>query len=109
MDEIQLTDDSFDQEVVRSAAPVLVDFWAPWCGPCRMLAPVIEELSKEYAGRVKVAKINTDEHPNAASRFKISAIPTLLFFKGGKVVEQLVGVHSKSEIKKTLDSLVAAV
>ncbi len=109
MSEIQLTDDSFEKEVVQSAAPVLVDFWAPWCGPCRMLAPVIEELSKEYTGKVKVAKINTDDHPNAASRFKISAIPTLLFFKGGKVVEQLVGVHSKAEIKKTLDSLVAAV
>ena len=109
MAEIQLTDDSFDKEVVQSADPVLVDFWAPWCGPCRMLSPVIEELSKEYTGKVKVAKINTDEHPNSASRFKISAIPTLLFFKSGKVVEQLVGVHSKSEIKKTLDSLVAAV
>ena len=109
MSEIQLTDDSFDAEVVQSASPVLVDFWAPWCGPCRMLSPVIEELSKEYTGKVKVAKINTDDHPNAASRFKISAIPTLLFFKGGKVVEQLVGVHSKAEIKKTLDSLVAAV
>ena len=109
MSEIQLTDDSFEKEVVQSDAPVLVDFWAPWCGPCRMLAPVIEELSKEYTGKIKVAKINTDDHPNAASRFKISAIPTLLFFKGGKVVEQLVGVHSKAEIKKTLDSLVAAV
>jgi thioredoxin 1 len=109
MAEIQLTDDTFDKDVVQSAEPVLVDFWAPWCGPCRMLAPVIEELAKEYTGKVKVAKINTDEHPNAASRFKISAIPTLLFFKGGKVVEQLVGVHSKAEIKKTLDSLVAAV
>jgi thioredoxin 1 len=109
MSEIQLTDDSFDKDVVQSAEPVLVDFWAPWCGPCRMLTPVIEELAKEYTGKVKVAKINTDEHPNAASRFKISAIPTLLFFKSGKVVEQLVGVHSKAEIKKTLDSLVAAV
>jgi thioredoxin 1 len=109
MAEIQLTDDTFDKDVVQSAEPVLVDFWAPWCGPCRMLAPVIEELAKEYTGKVKVGKINTDEHPNAASRFKISAIPTLLFFKGGKVVEQLVGVHSKAEIKKTLDSLVAAV
>ena len=109
MAEIQLTDDTFDKDVVQAAEPVLVDFWAPWCGPCRMLSPVIEELGKEYAGKVKVAKINTDEHPNSASRFKISAIPTLLFFKGGKVVEQLVGVHSKAEIKKTLDSLVAAV
>jgi thioredoxin 1 len=107
MAEIQLTDDTFDKDVVQSAEPVLVDFWAPWCGPCRMLAPVIEELAKEYTGKVKVAKINTDEHPNAASRFKISAIPTLLFFKGGKVAEQLVGVHSKAEIKKQLDALLA--
>jgi thioredoxin 1 len=107
MAEIQLTDDTFDKDVVQSPEPVLVDFWAPWCGPCRMLAPVIEELAKEYTGKVKVGKINTDEHPNAASRYKISAIPTLLFFKGGKVVEQLVGVHSKAEIKKQLDALVA--
>ena len=108
MTEIQLTDETFDKDVVASPQPVLVDFWAPWCGPCRMLSPVIEELANEYSGKIKVAKINTDEQPNAASRFKISAIPTLLFFKGGKVVEQLVGVHSKSEIKKTLDSLIAS-
>lgn len=106
--EIQLTDDSFDTEVLKSPDPVLVDFWAPWCGPCRMLAPVVEEIAKEYTGKVRVAKINTDDHPNSASRYKIAAIPTLLFFKGGKVVEQLVGVHSKADIKKTLDSLVAA-
>ena len=106
--EIQLTDDSFDTEVLKSPDPVLVDFWAPWCGPCRMLAPVVEEIAKEYAGKVRVGKLNTDDHPNAASRYKIAAIPTLLFFKGGKVVEQLVGVHSKADIKKTLDTLVAA-
>jgi thioredoxin 1 len=108
MTEIQLTDASFDQEVIKSQQPVLVDFWAPWCGPCRMLAPVIEEIASEYAGKIRVAKINTDDHPNAAARYKISAIPTMLFFKEGKVVEQLVGVHSKTEIKKTLDTLVAA-
>ena len=108
MAEIQLTDASFDKDVLESTTPVLVDFWAPWCGPCRMLAPLIEELAKEYTGKVKVAKINTDEHPNAASRYKISAIPTLLFFKGGKLVEQMVGVHSKAEIKKTLDTIVSA-
>lgn len=106
--EIQLTDDSFDKDVLQSPDPILVDFWAPWCGPCRMLAPLVEELAKEYAGKVRVGKMNTDEHPNAAGRFKISAIPTLLFFKGGKVIEQLVGVHSKAEIKKILDSLLAA-
>ena len=104
--ELQLTDDTFDQEVIKSSDPVLVDFWAPWCGPCRMLSPLVEELAKEYAGKVRIGKINTDEHPNAATRYKISAIPTLLFFKGGKVVNQLVGVHSKADIKKTLDAMV---
>lgn len=107
--EIQLTDDSFDKDVLQSPEPVLVDFWAPWCGPCRMLAPLIEELAKEYAGKIRVGKFNTDENPNTGTRFKISAIPTLLFFKGGKVVEELVGIHSKADIKKILDSLVATV
>ena len=106
MAELQLTDDSFDKEVLQSAQPVLVDFWAPWCGPCRMLGPIVEELAKEYEGKVKVAKLNTDDSPNAASRFNISAIPTMLFFKGGEVAQQLVGVHSKADIKKTLDELV---
>lgn len=108
MSEIQLTDDSFDQQVLQSPKPVLVDFWAPWCGPCRMLGPVIEELAKEYAGRVAVGKMNTDEHPNAASRYGVSAIPTLLFFKGGQVEHQMVGVHSKADIKKVLDQLAGA-
>ena len=103
----EVTDTDFDQQVLKAAKPVLVDFWAPWCGPCRMLAPVVEELAKEYTGKVRVGKLNTDDHPNVPSRYKIAAIPTLLFFKGGKVVEQLVGVHSKSDIKKTLDTLVA--
>jgi thioredoxin 1 len=103
--EIQLTDDSFDKDVLKSAEPVIVDFWAPWCGPCRMLAPILEDLSKEYAGKVRVGKLNTDEHPRAATKFRISAIPTLLFFKNGEVVNQLVGVHPKAEIKKHIDSL----
>ncbi|MEE8424496.1 MAG: thioredoxin [Elusimicrobiota bacterium] len=106
MSEIQLTDDSFDKEVLQSTEPVLVDFWAPWCGPCRMLTPIVEELAKEYAGKAKVAKINTDEHPNSATKFNMSASPTILFFKGGKVEHQMVGVHSKADIKKQLDSLV---
>ncbi len=104
--EIAVTDESFEQEVLKAPEPVMVDFWAPWCGPCRMLAPVVEELAKEYAGKVRVVKLNTDEHPNTATKFKISAIPTLLFFKGGKAVEQLVGVHPKAEIKKHIDSLI---
>ena len=108
MSEIQLTDDNFETEVVKSPDPVLVDFWAPWCGPCRMLAPVVEELAKEYSGRVRVGKLNTDDHPNSATRFKISAIPTLLLFKGGKVADQIVGVLPKAEIKKKLDALITA-
>ncbi|MBI4249692.1 MAG: thioredoxin [Elusimicrobia bacterium] len=105
MMEVQLTDATFDEEVLGSPQPVVVDFWAPWCGPCRMLAPVLEELAKEYDGKVKIGKLNTDDHSNAATRFKISAIPTLLFFNKGQLVEQLVGVHSKADIKKRLDTL----
>ncbi|HAM34657.1 MAG TPA: thioredoxin [Elusimicrobia bacterium] len=108
MAELELTDATFQREVLESPQPVLVDFWAPWCGPCRMLAPVIKELSEEYQGRVRVAKLNTDEHSNAAGTYRISAIPSLLFFKNGKVVEQLVGVHSKAEIKKIIESLFTA-
>ena len=107
MAETQLTDDTFDKEVLQSSQPVLVDFWAPWCGPCRMLTPIIEELAKEYSGKVKVAKLNTDEHPNAPGRYRIAAIPTMLFFKGGKLADQRVGVLSKADIKKILDGLLA--
>lgn len=103
--EIQLTDANFDAEVVNSAQPVLVDFWAPWCGPCRMIGPVIEELAKEYAGKVKVCKLNTDEAQDTAGKYQISAIPTILLFKGGKVVQQLVGLQPKEELKKHLDEL----
>jgi thioredoxin 1 len=107
MADFQFSDANFDGEVLKSDKPVLVDFWAPWCGPCRMLAPMVEELSQEYAGKVKVGKLNTDDNSEVATQFRISAIPTLLFFKGGKVVDQLVGVHPKPEIKKRLDSLLA--
>ncbi len=105
MAELQLSDANFDGEVLQSPNPVLVDFWAPWCGPCRMLGPLVDELSKEYDGKVKVGKLNTDDNNQVATRYRISAIPTLLFFKGGKVIDQLVGVHPKPEIKKRLDAL----
>ncbi|MBI3507695.1 MAG: thioredoxin [Proteobacteria bacterium] len=102
----ELTDANFEAEALKSPIPVLVDLWAPWCGPCRMLGPVVEELSKEYAGKVKVAKLNTDENTETAVKYKISAIPTMLFIKGGQVVEQLVGVHPKADIAKKLDALI---
>ncbi|MCK5584357.1 MAG: thioredoxin, partial [Elusimicrobiales bacterium] len=81
------------------------DFWAPWCGPCKMLGPVIEELAAEYEGKVKVCKLNTDDNPDSAAQYKISAIPSVLFFKDGKQVNELVGMQSKEEIKKILDEL----
>ena len=102
---LQLTDSTFQKEVIESPMPVLVDFWAPWCGPCRMLAPVIEELSTEYAGRIKIAKLNTDENPNTSIQFNISAIPAMLFFKNGQIVNQLVGARGKPDIKRILDTL----
>lgn len=105
MAELQLTDASFKKEVLEASQPVLVDFWAPWCGPCRMLGPIVEELAQEYAGRAVVGKLNTDENGDTAAAYRVSAIPTLLFFKGGKVVEQLVGVQPKAAIKAKLDSL----
>jgi len=105
--EIQLTDATFEAEVLKSALPVLVDFWAPWCGPCKMIAPLIEELAKEYDGKVKVCKLNTDDCPNSASEYHISAIPTILLFKGGKLVQELVGLQPKEELKRRLDELLA--
>ena len=103
---LNISDVEFKKEVLEADKPVLVDFWAPWCGPCRMIAPVIDEIAKEYEGKVKVVKINTDENPVTSSEYQISAIPTLLFFKSGKVVKEIVGVVSKEEIKNTLDELI---
>ncbi|MBI2069037.1 MAG: thioredoxin [Elusimicrobia bacterium] len=94
-----IQDKDFDTEVKNSSVPVIVDFWAPWCGPCRALAPTLEELSKEFDGKVKFLKVNTDENPVEASKLRITAIPTLVLFKGGKPVDQLIGVHPKGEIK----------
>jgi len=99
---IQLSDANFEAEVLQSAQPVLVDFWAPWCGPCRAMGPVIDELAGEYNGQIKVAKMNVDENPSTPSRYGIRAIPTLILFKGGEVVEQITGAVSKSSIKEML-------
>ncbi len=104
MSVLHLNDSNFNSEVVNSKEPVLVDFWAEWCGPCKMVAPVIEEISKEYEGKVKFAKLNVEEAANTATNFGIMSIPTLMLFKNGSVVKQIVGAVSKSELKSTIDS-----
>jgi len=100
----EFTDDNFQTEVLESTQPVLVDFWAPWCGPCRMIAPLVEELATEYSGAVKVGKVNVDDSPNAAGQYGVSSIPTLMIFKGGEVVDRFVGVQPKSRLQSALDA-----
>ena len=104
---INATEANFAAEVEQSSVPVLVDFWAEWCGPCKMIAPVLDDLSAEYGAKVKIAKVNIDEQPGLASRHRVSAIPTLLVFKGGQVIEQMVGAKSKRDLKASLDRAVA--
>jgi len=101
----EVTDSTFEAEVLQSNIPVLVDFWAPWCGPCRALAPVLDQLSQEYAGKVKILKLNTDDNPESAVKFRINSIPNMIFFKGGKPVDQMIGMQETSVLKAKLDSL----
>ena len=100
---MQVTDANFDQEVLKSEQPVLIDFWAVWCGPCRALAPVVDEVALSYTGKVKVMKMNVDENPGTPGRYGIRGIPTLLIFKGGQVKEQIVGYVPKETIEKAID------
>ena len=105
--EIILTEDNFQKEVLESDLPVLVDFWAPWCGPCQIVGPMVEEIAKEYEGRLKVGKLNVDENQNLAARYSIRGIPTLLIFKDGQIIEQIVGALPKETLKSKIDMALA--
>ncbi|OFX27494.1 MAG: thioredoxin [Armatimonadetes bacterium RBG_16_67_12] len=103
-----VTEQTFDGEVLKSDLPVLVDFWAEWCGPCRMVAPIVEELAGEYTGRLKVAKVDVDDNQNLAMRYSIMSIPTLGVFRGGEMIERIVGYMPKQELKRRLDGALGA-
>ncbi len=103
---LQVTDESFDEDVIKSDLPALVDFWAAWCGPCRAIAPIIDELAAQYDGKIKVVKMNVDENPKTPGKFGIRAIPTLILFKQGSVAEQITGAVSKSHIEEAIKRLV---
>jgi len=102
-----VTSATWEQEVLKATDLVLVDFWAVWCGPCRMVAPIVDEISKEYAGKLKVVKLNTDENPDVASKYRIMGIPTLMFFKNGQTIDQIVGAVPKTQLKTKVDALLA--
>jgi thioredoxin 1 len=99
---------TWEQEVLQDSGLVLVDFWAVWCGPCQMVAPIVEELAQEYAGRLKVLKLNTDENPDIAGRYRIMGIPTLMFFRKGQIADQVVGAVGKSQLKSKIDQILSS-
>ena len=104
---VHVTDATFDQEVIKSSTPVLVDFWAPWCGPCRAIGPMVDELAGEYDGRLKVVKINVDDNPQVPARYGVRGIPNLLILKGGEVKEQILGAVPKQQLVKAVDNAIA--
>ncbi len=104
---VTLTQDNFSAEVLKASAPVLVDFWAEWCGPCKMIGPILDELAQEYSGRVKIGKVNIDDQQGLASEYGVRAIPTLLLFHEGQVADQMVGLRSKRDLKASLDRVAA--
>jgi thioredoxin 1 len=103
----EVTDNNWDAEVLKSEQPVLVDFWAPWCGPCRMVAPIVDELATEYDGKVKFLKLNTDDNVQTATRYQVRSIPTLMMFKGGEAVDHVIGFRPKSQLKQTIEKALA--
>ena len=105
---VHVTEQSFDQEVVKAETPVLVDFWAEWCGPCRLIAPIVEDFAREYEGKLKVAKVDVDDNQNLAMKFSIMSIPMLGVFKGGQLVERIVGYMPKGELKRRVDAALGA-
>lgn len=104
----QISDADFDAQVLQSDIPVLIDFWAPWCGPCKAMTPIMEELEKQYEGKVKIAKMNVDENMTVPGNFNVMSIPTFIVFKGGKIATQFVGARSKTDMQKELDAVLAA-
>ena len=102
---LEVSDNSFDEEVMQSEKPVLVDFWAPWCGPCKAIGPIVEELAGEFGDKVKFAKCNVDDNPVSPGKFGIKAIPTLIFFKQGKIVDQITGMVAKSKLEKSINGI----
>jgi thioredoxin 1 len=105
--EIEFTDANFQAEVIASTEPVLVDFWAPWCGPCKMIAPIVAEISTEYSGKIKVGKVNTDDNQQVAATYGVMSIPTLMIFKDGEVVERIIGAQPKGAVTGKIDSVLA--
>ena len=104
---LELTENGFEQDVLSAPTPVLVDLWAPWCGPCRMIAPVVEELAQTYQGKIAVGKLNVDDHPQIAAQYRVMNIPTLLLFKGGKEVDRIVGAQPKEELVRRINSVLS--